>query len=178
MISVLDDRTRLAYAELHSVEERWSASVTLRRAVELFAELGCGAPEAVMSDNHKAYTSHRFQAQLRRLGAHHIPIPPYTPRGNSKVERFQQTLDFEWAHGRLWRSSLERDKALRSFLRYYNRRRPHMELGDRPPTAVFCRSVGRTASPGHFSSVVNDPRCELHAGHLPSIGREEGLFRR
>jgi transposase InsO family protein len=133
VISVVDDRTRLAYSELHGIEDRHSTSATLRRAVSFFKELGCGPPQAVMSDNHKAYTSRAFEAELARQGARHIPIPPYTPRWNGKVERFQQTLDLEWIHGRLWRSSLERDKTLRSFLRYYNLRRPHMELGDRPP---------------------------------------------
>jgi transposase InsO family protein len=133
VISVVDDRTRLAYCELHSIEDRYSTSATLRRAAEWLRELGCAPVEAVMSDNHKAYTSHRFKAELERLGARHIPIPPYTPRWNGKVERFQQTLDLEWAHGRTWPDSHTRDKALRSFLRYYNRHRPHMELSDRPP---------------------------------------------
>jgi|SRR3954452_4667595 len=133
VISVVDDRTRLAYSELHAIEDRCSTTTTLRRAVSFFTELGCGPPQAVMSDNHKAYTSHLFQAELTRLDARHIPIPPYTPRWNGKVERFQQTLDLEWAHAQIWRSSTDRDKALRSFLRYYNRRRPHMELADRPP---------------------------------------------
>jgi transposase InsO family protein len=133
LISVVDDRTRLAYSELHGIEDRYSTTATLRRAAAWLRELGCGPVEAVMSDNHKAYTSHRFQAELERLGARHIPIPPYTPRWNGKVERFQQTLDLEWIHARTWRSSLDRDKRLRSFLRYYNLRRPHMELGDRPP---------------------------------------------
>ena len=100
VISVVDDHTRLAYSELHSTEDRHSTSATLRRAVAWLAELGCGPVEAVMSDNHKAYTSHRFQALLTELGARHIPTPPYTPRWNGKVERFQQTLDLEWAHGR------------------------------------------------------------------------------
>jgi hypothetical protein len=108
VISIVDDRTRLAYSELHAAENRYSTTATLRRAAAFFEELGCGAPQAVMSDNHKAYTSQRFQAELARLGARHIPIPPYTPRWNGKVERFQQTLALEWAHGRIWRSSLER----------------------------------------------------------------------
>jgi len=85
VISVVDDHTRLAYSELHSIEDRHSTSATLRRAVAWLAELGCGPVEAVMSDNHKAYTSHRFQALLTELGARHIPIPPYTPRWNGKV---------------------------------------------------------------------------------------------
>ncbi|HEY0391244.1 MAG TPA: integrase core domain-containing protein, partial [Solirubrobacterales bacterium] len=32
-----------------------------------------------------------------------------------------------------WPNSAERARALASFLRYYNRRRPHSSLGDRPP---------------------------------------------
>ncbi|HVQ59549.1 MAG TPA: integrase core domain-containing protein, partial [Solirubrobacterales bacterium] len=32
-----------------------------------------------------------------------------------------------------WPDSAERTRALPSFLRYYNRRRPHSSLGDRPP---------------------------------------------
>jgi transposase InsO family protein len=32
-----------------------------------------------------------------------------------------------------WPNSAERSRAMASFLRYYNRRRPHSSLGDRPP---------------------------------------------
>ena len=87
-----------------------------------------------MSDNAFAYRrSTAFQGQLRALGARHILTPPYTPRWNGKVERFIQTLKREWAYVHLWPSSAERTRALPSFLRYYNRRRPHSSLGDRPP---------------------------------------------
>ena len=86
-----------------------------------------------MTDNHKAHTSDAFQALLAELGARHILTPPYTPRWNGKLERFNQTLDDEWARSREWPNSHTRDRALRSFLRYYNRRRPHTSLGDRPP---------------------------------------------
>jgi transposase InsO family protein len=86
-----------------------------------------------MTDNHKAHTSDAFQALLAELGARHILTPPYTPRWNGKLERFNQTLDDEWARSREWPNSHARDRALRSFLRYYNRRRPHTSLGDRPP---------------------------------------------
>jgi len=133
VVSVVDDHTRLAYSEIHPKEDRFSTTRTLLRAAAWMREQGCGPCEAVMSDNHKAYGSFRFQAALENLGARHILTPPYTPRWNGKVERFQQTLELEWAKSQIWPSSLARDKALRSFLRYYNRRRPHTSLGDRPP---------------------------------------------
>jgi transposase InsO family protein len=133
VVSVVDDHSRLAYSELHGSETAVTVTATLRRAAAWMTEQGCGRLEAVMTDNHKAHTSDAFQAQLAQLGARHILTPPYTPRWNGKLERFNQTLDEEWAHSREWRNSATRDRALRSFLRYYNRRRPHTSLGDRPP---------------------------------------------
>jgi transposase InsO family protein len=133
VISVVDDHSRLAYSELHGAETGAACTATLQRASAWMLEQGCGRPEAVMSDNGKAYTSHVFQGLLRELDARHILTPPYTPRWNGKLERFNQTLDVEWAHARVWPNSQTRDKALTSFLRYYNRRRPHTSLGDRPP---------------------------------------------
>ncbi|MBS1893065.1 MAG: transposase, partial [Actinobacteria bacterium] len=56
-----------------------------------------------------------------------------TPRWNGKVERFIQTLKQEWAYAHSWPNSAERARSMPSFLRYYNRRRPHSSLGDRPP---------------------------------------------
>jgi hypothetical protein len=90
--------------------------------------------EAVMSDNAFAYRrSNAFRDQLATHGARHILTPPSTPHWNGKVERFIQTLKREWAYAHFWPNSAERTKALASLLRYYNRRRPHSSLGDRPP---------------------------------------------
>ena len=145
VISVVDDHSRLAYCELHSAEDRWSTTATLRRAADWMAEQGCGPIEAVMSDNHKAYTSQHFQTLLAELGARHIPTPPYTPRWNGKVERFHRTLNDEWARTRIWPTSQQRDRALASFLRYYNRRRPHTSLGDRPPISRVHQDRGQNS---------------------------------
>jgi transposase InsO family protein len=119
--------------ELHAVENAINVSACLRRAAAWFHEQGCGPVEAVLSDNAKCYTGHAFQATLGELGARHIRCPPYTPRWNGKLERFWHTLDCEWAHSRVWPNSTQRDRALASFIRYYNRRRPHSAAGGRAP---------------------------------------------
>ena len=49
------------------------------------------------------------------------------------ARRFFGTLDTEWAHARTWPNSNERDRALSSFMRFYNRRRPHSAASGRPP---------------------------------------------
>jgi transposase InsO family protein len=136
VIGVVDDHTRLAYCELHAAENAKNVAATLRRAARWFSDQGCGPVTAVMSDNAKCYaTSFAFRDALAELGARQILIPPYTPRWNGKVERFFLTLDSEWAHGCVWPDSTTRDRALSSFLRFYNRRRPHSAAGGRPPVS-------------------------------------------
>ena len=134
VIGVIDDHTRLVYTEIHSAENAKTVSATLKRAAAWFLQQGCGPLQAVMSDNAKCYaTSCQFRDTLAVLGARHILIPPRTPRWNGKIERFFGTLDREWAHGHVWPNSRQRDRALSSFIRYYNRRRPHTACGGRPP---------------------------------------------
>jgi transposase InsO family protein len=134
VIGVIDDHTRLAYCEIHSGETAHAVSVTLKRAAVWMREQGCGALQAVMSDNAKCYaTSREFRRTLTELDARHILIPPRTPRWNGKVERFFRTLDTEWAHSRTWPNSTQRDRALSSFLRYYTRQRPHTAAAGQAP---------------------------------------------
>jgi len=131
---VVDDHSRLAYVELHPREDAETNARTLERALHFFAELGLDPPEAVMTDNAMVYrNSRRFSELLTSQQLRHIRTPAYTPRWNGKVERFIQTLQNEWAYSRSWPTSNARARSLLSFLRYYNRQRPHSSLGDRPP---------------------------------------------
>jgi transposase InsO family protein len=131
---VVDDHSRLAYVELHPREDAETNARTLERALRFFAELGLAPPEAVMTDNAMVYRNSRcFSDLLDQQQLRHIRTPPYTPRWNGKVERFIQTLQNEWAYSRTWPTSNARARSLLSFLRYYNRQRPHSSLGDRPP---------------------------------------------
>jgi len=131
---VIDDHSRYAYVEQHRDQGGDTAAAVLGRAIEHFSALGLRSPEAVMSDNAFAYRKSRaFRQVIERHGARHILTPPYTPRWNGKVERFIQTLKQEWAYAHSWPNSAARARSMPSFLRYYNRRRPHSSLGDRPP---------------------------------------------
>jgi transposase InsO family protein len=131
---VVDDHSRVAYVELHPRATADTNARTLQRALAFFADLGCQPPEAVMTDNAMAYThGRRFAELLAANQIKHIRIPPYTPRWNGKVERFIQTLDNEWAYSHTWPNSHQRARSLQSFIRYYNRQRPHSSIGDQPP---------------------------------------------
>jgi transposase InsO family protein len=131
---VIDDHSRYLYVEQHPREDATTNADCLARAIDHFADLGLRPPQAVMTDNALVYKhSRRFRELLAAVGARHITPPPYTPRWNGKAERVIRTLQDEWAYAHRWNSSQQRTKALRSFVRYYNRRRPHSSLGDRPP---------------------------------------------
>jgi transposase InsO family protein len=141
---VVDDHSRLAYVELHPREDAQTNLRTLRRALRFFAELGLDPPEALMTDNAMVYRQSR---DLRELLEHnqirHIRTPPYTPRWNGKAERFIQTLQNEWAYSRTWPNSHTRARSLQSFIRYYNRQRPHSSLGDRTPLSRIHNLCGQ-----------------------------------
>ena len=129
----VDDRTRVLYAERLPSEDAADCAGFLARAVAYFADRGVRVRQ-VMTDGHMSYRlGAPFRAVREAWGIEHILTPPYTPRWNGKVERFIQTLKKEWAYAHSWPSSAERTRALASYVRYYNRHRPHSSLRDRPP---------------------------------------------
>lgn len=132
--SAVDDHTRLAYSEIHRDEKGATAAGFMTRAAEFFATVGIPQISEVMTDNHWSYThSQAFCAALEEIGARHITIRPHCPWQNGKVERFNRTLQAEWAYKRVFTSNDERTDALPSWLDYYNHHRRHTALGRRPP---------------------------------------------
>lgn len=138
---MVDDHSRLAYAEVLGSLRAEDAVGFLRRAHRWFTERGVRI-ERVMTDNGSAYKAHAHAAACRELGIRHIRIRPHRPRTNGKAERFIQTLANEWAYGRIYGSSAERTAALPRWLDHYNFRRPHGSLGHRPPAARLNNLVG------------------------------------
>jgi transposase InsO family protein len=138
---MIDDHSRLAYAEVLPTLKASCAIDFLRRGVSWFAERGVQI-KAVMSDNGSAYIAHSYRAALTELGLRHLRIRPYRPRTNGKAERFIQTLANEWAYERIYGGSTERAAALPLFLERYNFRRPHGSLGHQPPASRLTNVVG------------------------------------
>jgi transposase InsO family protein len=129
---MIDDHSRLAYAEVLDDLTARCAIAFLRRAVAWFAERGV-AVQAVMTDNGSCYIAHSYREALAQLGLRQLRIRPGRPRTNGKAERFIQTLLNEWAYVRIYGSSSERTAALPDLLRRYNFTRPHSALGKRAP---------------------------------------------
>ena len=133
--SIVDDCSRLAYAEIHPDETAQTVTAFTQRALDWFLAQGIVC-ERLMTDNHFSYTqSRRFRELLWRRAIRHIRTRPYTPRTNGKVERFHQTLMREWAYALEYASSDARRQALPHWIDHYNERRTHTALGNRPPRA-------------------------------------------
>ena len=138
--SVVDDHSRFAYSEILGDEKAGTASAFFARAIDVFARLGITI-ERVMTDNHWSYTRNgSLPGLLEQLAAKHILIKPHCPWQNGKVERFNRTLQTEWAYRKVFTSNQDRSDALGPWLEDYNNLRRHSSLGDRPP-------VSRLASP-------------------------------
>jgi len=130
----IDDHSRLAYAEVLTDEKGPTAVAFLKRAVEFYAGYGVSV-ERVMTDNGSPYVSHLHAKACRELQLRHLRTRPYRPRTNGKAERFIQTLQREWAYGRVFQTSAHRTAALQPWLNHYNFTRPHGALSHKPPGA-------------------------------------------
>jgi transposase InsO family protein len=131
---LVDDATRIAYAEVLADEHPETAIAFLRRALAYPASMGIEV-ERLMTDNGNAYRSTAHAIACRELGIRHLRTRPYTPRTNGKAERFIKTLVDGWAYDAVYGSSRERTAALPAWLDRYNRKRPHRSLGRIPPMA-------------------------------------------
>jgi transposase InsO family protein len=132
--SVVDDHSRLAYSEILTDEKASTCTAFLARAVEHFAARGITQIEAVMTDNHWSYTRNgSLPDLLTTLRAKHVLIKPHCPWQNGKVERFNRTLQTEWAYRQAFTTNDDRTAALAPWLEHYNTRRRHSALGALPP---------------------------------------------
>jgi transposase InsO family protein len=133
--AIVDDHSRLGYAELLADCRAATVTAFTVRALAFFAAHRIGA-RRLMTDNHWSYVRNRsLRELLHRRGIKHLRTPKRRPQPNGKVERFHQTMAREWAYGVRYRSSRHRAAALPHWLRYYNERRPHSSLGGLPPVS-------------------------------------------
>jgi transposase InsO family protein len=129
---VIDDASRIAYAEIKKDERKASAVAFLKAAFAYYAKLGVKV-ERVMTDNGSCYKSRAFARACKRLGLRHIRTKPYTPKTNGKAERFIQTALREWAYAKAYQRSDHRGAELPLWLHRYNWHRPHGSLKAQTP---------------------------------------------
>ncbi len=141
MHTVLDDHSRVAYAEIHDDETAATATAVLRRAVGWFAARGVTA-RRVLSDNGSAYKSHLWATTCTELGITVKKTRPYRPQTNGKIERFHRTLADGWAFAKFYSSEKARRAALPAFIHAYNHHRPHTAIGKAAPITRLTNLAG------------------------------------
>jgi transposase InsO family protein len=131
--SAVDDHSRYAYSEILPDEKGDTCTAFFQRALTHFATVGITV-ERVMTDNHWSYTHSRSLAELLETnGISHKLIRPHCPWQNGKVERFNRTLQTEWAYRQVFTTNDERSDALAPWLDDYNTCRRHSALEGLPP---------------------------------------------
>ena len=142
--TVIDDHSRVAYAEICTDEKAATAIGVLQRAVTWFADQGVTV-ERVLSDNGSAYRSYAWRDACAELSITAKRTRPYRPQTNGKIERFHRTLADGWAYSRHYDSTSQRNQALPAWLHFYNHHRAHSAIGGQPPVSRL------TNLPGHHS---------------------------
>lgn len=131
--SLVDDHSRYAYSEILPDEKGPTTAGFLARALDHFTNVGITV-ERLISDNHFSYRHSRdVRDLLDQRGIKHKFIRPHCPWQNGKVERFNRTLQTEWAYAQPFTTNTERAEALAPWLTAYNTERRHTALGGKPP---------------------------------------------
>jgi transposase InsO family protein len=129
---MLDDHSRVVYAEVQPDEHAATASAVLERGLRWFASLGVNC-QRVLTDNGPAYTAYRWRDTCQLLGLRHLRTRPRRPQTNGKCERWNRTLTEEVLNVRSYPTALDRAVAIEQFVCYYNTRRPHTALDGKMP---------------------------------------------
>jgi transposase InsO family protein len=141
--TVVDDHSRVAYAEICADEKAATAIGVLTRAITWFSQRGVTV-ERVLSDNGPCYRSHAWRDTCIALGITHKRTRPYRPQTNGKIERFHRTLSDSWAYARFYDSEAQRREALPAWIHFYNHHRIHSAIGATPISRL-------NNLPGHHS---------------------------
>ncbi|MCV7395193.1 IS481 family transposase [Mycobacterium paraseoulense] len=140
--TVIDDHSRVAYAEIHGDEKTPTAIAVLQRAVRWFGARGVRV-ERVLSDNGACYRSYAWRAACAELQIQPTRTRPYRPQTNGKIERFHRTMANEWAFARHYPNELTRRSALPAWLHTYNHHRQHSAIGKVPPITRLTNLPGQ-----------------------------------
>lgn len=128
----VDDHSRTAFTQIYPDETKESAESFLRASVGYFAALRVPV-QRVLTDNGKSFHSYLFGAACLELGIAQKFTRAYRPQTNGKAERFIQSALREWAYGRVYENSSQRQAALPLWNHFYNWHRPHHGINLMPP---------------------------------------------
>jgi transposase InsO family protein len=143
ILTAVDHTTKLGYARMYTNKSSRSATDFLYRLRYLV-----GQPiENLQTDNGSEF-AWEFEKASAKLSIQRYFSRVKTPKDNSEVERFNQTLEYEW----LYNSNLSLDPEelnprLSEWLIEYNFNRPHQSLGYLAPMEYIEKELAKLCCP-------------------------------
>ena len=120
-------------------------------------------PRYISTDHDPLFEYHRWQATLRILDLDKIKTVPYVPISHPFVERLIGTIRREYLDHVLFWNTVDLQRKLADFQRYFNHHRVHSALSGDTPAEVTGDSAIQRAD-------LNQFRWKTHCGglyHLP-----------
>lgn len=182
--TAIDDRTRLAYSEIHRDEKAATAVGFWKRAVAWFAARGIVC-ERVLTDNGSCYKSGLWHRACAETGTTVKKTRPRRPQTNGKVERFHRILLEEWAYIRPWTSENQRHDAYNGFIHYYKLSstprstplgHPHQPTRGQPPQRAQLVATS-VPSECHRPYGLSRRSCSRASTGTPPAGRTRTVAR-
>lgn len=101
-------------------------------------ETGEILPLALVTDNGSAFKATRFRTFIDSLTeVRHVRTRHHAPETNGVVERFNATLKYEHLYRLPIPDATTLMEEVATFITFYNTRRPHQALGQRPPIEAY-----------------------------------------
>ena len=97
---------------------------------------GIAPPRRVSSDNDPQFTFHQWQANLRILDIIEVKSVPHVPLSHPFIERLIGTVRREFLDHVLFWGTLDLERKIEHFKKYYNTNRTHRGLDGTPPAAI------------------------------------------
>jgi len=143
ILTAVDHATKLGYARMYKNKSSRSAADFLYRLRYLV-----GQPiENLQTDNGSEF-AWEFERATAKLGIQRYFSRVKTPKDNSEIERFNQTLEYEWLYNfNLSLDPEELNPRLTEWLIEYNFNRPHQSLAYLTPMEYIEKELAKIHSP-------------------------------
>lgn len=148
VVAVVDDYTRLAWAELIDRIDSLTVMFSVMRCFMELKKLYGIQFEEVITDNGKEFggvnlkhkEKHPFERMLIEMEVKHRYTQFYRPQTNGKIERFWRTMEEDLIIDTDFDSEEELKEELLKYVFYYNEHRPHQGIEGKKPIEMIKRT--------------------------------------
>ncbi|WP_237059692.1 IS3 family transposase [Loktanella sp. M215] len=140
LVAIMDWHTRMVLAwRISNTLDADFCVDALNEAIYRF-----GPPDIMNSDQGSQFTSFAWTDRLRRSCVRISMDGKGRYLDNIFIERLWRTLKYECVYLHVWETGSQARAGVRTWMGFYNHRRPHKALGGQPPAVVYSLKVEAT----------------------------------